>query len=57
MSEPEKIPVRDRYGRCESSSCWARLSRQITDRKPVWVFRGQRICNECLRRSQRAEAA
>lgn len=57
MSEPVKIPVPERYGRCEDPRCIARVIRQATDRKPVWLYRGLRVCNECLRRVQRAEAA
>lgn len=57
MDEPVKIPVRERFGKCEDPKCVARIYVQTVDRKPVWVFRGQRVCNECLRRVQRAEAA
>lgn len=57
MGEPEKIPVKDRYGKCEDPKCVARTWVQLVDRKPVWVHNGVRVCNECLRRIQRAEAA
>jgi hypothetical protein len=54
MPEPTKIPVADRYGACEDPKCVGRVYNRLCDRKPVWLLDGRRLCNDCLRRTQRA---
>lgn len=56
IPDPIVIPVADRYGRCESDSCYNRLYGHITDKKPMYAFNGQRLCKECTRKAQRALA-
>lgn len=49
---PVKIPVPDRYGTCEAATCYGRGWHY--KRKPMWVFDGQRLCDECCRNARRA---
>lgn len=53
IPDPIVIPVPERYGCCESPSCFNRLYGRITDKKPMFVFGGMRLCKECLRKLQR----
>lgn len=53
IPDPIVIPVADRYGRCESLTCYNRLYGHITDKKPMYVFDGKRMCKECTRKHQR----
>lgn len=58
MTEPIIIPVADRYGRCESTACESRLFNRITEKKPMFIYAGQRLCRDCVRRTRRnAEAS
>lgn len=46
IPDPVMIPLKERYGSCESLACFGREC--VLAKKPVFVYDGLRLCRQCV---------